>query len=122
MLTDRRGKTGETAAAKYLKRNGVKILLKNVRVGPGEVDLICRQEETLVFVEVKARQHDAWERPSEAVDKRKRRLLNQCADAYLKELRNPEINVRFDIVEVKLDGDEVMDIQWLPNAFGPKDL
>lgn len=110
------------AAARYLKSKGLKILLKNVRVGPGELDLICRHEETLVFVEVKARQEHARERPSEAVDKRKRRLLNQSADAYLKELSNPDINVRFDIVEVTLAGDEVMEIEWLPNAFGPKDL
>jgi len=91
-------------------------------VGPGELDLICRQGETLVIVEVKARQQDAWQRPSEAVDKRKRRLINQCVDAYLKELNNPDINVRFDIVEIKLNGDEVKEVEWLPNAFGPQDL
>ncbi len=87
-------------------------------MGPGEVDIVCRQGETLVMVEVKARQEDALERASEAVDKRKRRLLNQCADAYLKELGNPEINVRFDIVEVMLEDDVVTDIKWLPAAFG----
>lgn len=96
------------------------MLLRNVRVGPGEVDLICRHENTLVFVEVKARQEGAWERPSQAVDLRKQKLLIRCADAYLKELSNPEINVRFDIVEVKLIDDQVQDVQWLPNAFGPK--
>jgi putative endonuclease len=116
-LTQQRGSLGEAAAARYLKRQGLKVLLRNVRVGPGELDLICRHAETLVIVEVKARQQEAWERPADAVNKRKRKLILQCADAYLKELSRPEINVRFDIVEVILEKDEVSDIRWLRSAF-----
>jgi len=116
-LTARRGAAGERAAAQYLKRKGLKVLLRNVRVGPGEIDLVCRQGETLVIVEVKTRQADALERPSEAVDRRKRRVLIAATDAYLKELGNPEIYVRFDVVEVMLDEDEVVDMEWIPSAF-----
>ncbi|MEM6822278.1 MAG: YraN family protein [Verrucomicrobiota bacterium] len=116
----RRGRLGERSAARHLRKQGLKVLLRNVKVGGGELDLVCRDQETLVFVEVKARQKDAWERPATAVDQRKRRLIIRAADAYLAELMNPEINVRFDIVEVRLDEDDVFNVNWIPSAFDGK--
>ncbi|MGF1678399.1 MAG: YraN family protein [Candidatus Methylacidiphilales bacterium] len=119
-ITGRRGTIGENEAARHLTKQGLRILLRNVRVGPGEIDLVCRHGNILVMVEVKSRQIGGWERPSEAVDQRKRRILLQSTDAYLQELGHPEINVRFDIVEVGLRGDQVVDIQWIPSAFDSK--
>jgi len=120
LTTARRGQAGEQAAARHLKRQGLKVLLRNVKVGPGEIDLVCRHQDTLVFVEVKARQVDALERPSAAVDRRKRRILLASADAYLKELSHPDVYVRFDVVEVDLEGDHVCAVQWIPSAFDGK--
>jgi putative endonuclease len=84
-----------------------------VRAGRGEIDLVCRDGESLVFVEVKTRQTDRYGRPAEAVNAIKRRRLIQAALWYLRELDNPEVRYRFDIVEVL--GAELRLIQ---NAFG----
>jgi putative endonuclease len=114
----RHGRTGEKAAAEALRRKGYKILLRNVLCRHGELDLVCRDGETLVFVEVKARTRGAWQRPAAAVDRRKRRRLWQCARDYLRELKNPEVAWRFDVVEVWLEADRPVEVQIHPHAFG----
>ena len=76
-----------------------------------------RDDDCLVFVEVKTRSSEDWVRPAAYVDARKRRLLSQTALDYLKLLKNPEIKIRFDIVEVLLAEGEVKEIRHLPNTF-----
>jgi putative endonuclease len=83
----------------------------------GEIDLIFRDDDCLVFVEVKTRSNTDWVRPASAVDARKRRLLTRTAFDYLKKLRHPETKLRFDIVEVILREGEVHDVRHLPNTF-----
>src|SRR5881409_3027391 len=94
----RRGRLGERAARAHLRRLGLKFLTANFH-GRGETDLVFRDGEVLVFVEVKTRSNEAWIRPARAVDLRKQRLLTQTALDYLRMLQFPEVNVRFDIVE-----------------------
>ncbi len=65
--------------------------------------MIFRDDDCLVFVEVKTRSSEDWTRPAAAVDARKRRLLSQTALDYLRLLKNPPVKIRFDIVEVLLD-------------------
>ncbi len=113
----RRGQLGERAARKHLRRSGLKFLTANFRSPRGEIDLIFRDGEGLVFVEVKTRSSEDWTRPAAAVDARKRRLLSQAALDYLKLLRNPEVKIRFDIVEVLLHDGEVREVRHLPNTF-----
>ena len=113
----RRGTLGERAAKDYLKRLGLKFLTANFRSDRGEIDLVFRDDDCLVFVEVKARSSEDWTRPAAAVDARKRRLLSQTALDYLKRLKNPEIKIRFDIVEVLLHDGEVREVRHLPNTF-----
>ena len=113
----RHGAIGERAAKKYLCRNGLKFLTANFRSPRGETDLIFRDDDCLVFVEVKTRSSEDWTRPAAAVDSRKRRLLSQCALDYLKLLKNPEIKIRFDIVEVLLSNGKVREVRHLPNTF-----
>jgi len=108
---------GERAARKHLRRLGLKFLLANFRSSRGEIDLVFRDRDCLVFVEVKTRSSEDWTRPSAAVDSRKRRLLSQTALDYLKLLRNPEIKMRFDIVEVLLRDGDVCEVRHLPNTF-----
>lgn len=112
-----RGRAGERAAKKFLQRQGLKFLTANFNSDHGEIDLVFRDGDCLVFVEVKARSADAWTRPAEAVNPRKQRLLSQTALAYLRLLREPRVRIRFDIVEVLLDGNEVREIRHLPNSF-----
>jgi putative endonuclease len=113
----RRGEVGERAAKKHLQQLGLKFLAANFRSKRGEIDLIFRDEDCLVFVEVKTRSSEEWARPADAVDKRKRRLLTLTGLDYLKLLKNPQVKVRFDIVEVLLQDGEVSQIRHLANAF-----
>ena len=113
----RRGELGERAAKKHLRKLGLKFLTANFRSDRGEIDLVFRDDDCLVFVEVKARSSEDWTRPAAAVDARKRRLLSQTALDYLKRLRNPEIKIRFDIVEVLLQDGAVREVRHLPNTF-----
>jgi putative endonuclease len=113
----RRGELGESAAQKYLRRQGLKFLTANFRSARGEIDLIFRDDDCLVFVEVKARSSEDWTRPAAAVDRRKRRLLSQTALDYLRRLKNPPVKIRFDIVEVLLQDGKVHEIRHLPNTF-----
>jgi putative endonuclease len=113
----RRGKLGEQAAKKYLQKAGLKFLTANFRAKKGEIDLVFRDGEMLVFVEVKARSSEDWVRPAAAVNAAKKRLLSKAALAYLKLLKNPPVNIRFDIVEVLLANGEVREIRHLPATF-----
>jgi len=113
----RRGELGERAAKKHLQKHGLKFLTANFRSDRGEIDLVFRDDDCLVFVEVKSRSSEDWTRPAAAVDARKRRLLSQTALDYLKLLRNPQVKIRFDIVEVLLADGEVREVRHLPNTF-----
>ena len=113
----RRGESGERAAKKWLQRAGLKFLTANFRPTRGEIDLVFREADCLVFVEVKTRSSEDWTRPAAAVDAHKRKLLSQTALDYLKMLKNPEVKFRFDIVEVLLADGQVREIRHLPNTF-----
>jgi len=114
----RRGEIGEAAAKRHLKKAGLKFLTANFRSKRGEIDLVFRDEDCLVFVEVKTRSDESWTRPAAAVNARKKKLLSQTAFDYLRLLKDPQVKIRFDIVEVLLDEHEkVGEIRHLPNTF-----
>jgi putative endonuclease len=113
----RRGELGERAAEAHLKTLGLKLLARNFRSERGEIDLVFRDADCLVFVEVKTRTSGGWTRPAAAVNARKRKLLSQTALDYLKLLKNPPVKFRFDIVEVLLTDGVVREIRHLPNTF-----
>ena len=113
----RRGVLGERAAKKFLKQRGLKFLAANFRCPRGEIDLIFRDGDCLVFAEVKARSSEEWSRPAAAVNAERRRRLSRCGLDYLQLLKNPAVKIRFDIVEVLLSGGEVREIRHLPNTF-----
>jgi putative endonuclease len=113
----RRGELGERAAKQHLQKIGLKFLTANFRSDRGEIDLIFRDADCLVFVEVKTRSSEDWTRPAAAVNARKKRLLSQTALDYLRLLKNPEVKFRFDIVEVLLTDGEVRQVRHLVNTF-----
>jgi putative endonuclease len=113
----RHGAIGERAAKKHLRQLGLKYLTANFRSERGEIDLVFRHDDCLVFVEVKTRSSEDWVRPAAAVNARKRRLLSQCALDYLRLLKNPQVKIRFDIVEVLLADGAVREVRHLPNTF-----
>jgi putative endonuclease len=111
------GELGEQAARRHLSGCGLKFLTANFRSRRGEIDLVCREDDCLVFVEVKTRSSEDWVRPAAAVNARKRRLLSQTAFDYLKLLKKPPVKIRFDVVEVLLDGGCVREVRHLPGTF-----
>jgi putative endonuclease len=113
----RLGRLGEKAAKRQLRRQGMKFLVANFRSPRGEIDLVFRDRDCLVFVEVKARSSEEWGRPAAAVDAERRRRLTRAALDYLRLLRNPPVKLRFDIVEVLVQGEAVREVRHLPNAF-----
>ena len=113
----RLGRRGEEAARAELERLGLRILCGNYRHGRGEIDLIARDGEELVFVEVKSRSSETWTRPAQAVGRAKQRMLSDTALAYLNELGRPQVAFRFDIVEVLFDGGMAREVRHIANAF-----
>ena len=110
------GRWGERRAARHLRSRGWKILRRNFRApGGGEVDLVCRDGDTLVFAEVKTRRSEEMGRPLDAVDEKKQRLIRQGALHWLHLLDLPDITFRFDVVEV-LAG-EIVEIRVIESAF-----
>jgi putative endonuclease len=113
-----RGEHGENLAARYLRRQGYKILRRNFRGRTGgEIDLVCRDGETLVFVEVKTRSREDFGRPLDAVDREKRKRISRGGLAWLRMLDNPDIFFRFDVVEVLLRPGAQPEIELIRNAF-----
>jgi putative endonuclease len=114
------GEWGETVAAEALMKKGFKILGRRVRVGTrDELDLVARDGNVLVFVEVKTRASENFGRPISAVDRDKRHTLSRAAVRYLKRLKDPRVCFRFDVVEVIGEMDAVLppDVRHTENAF-----
>jgi putative endonuclease len=110
------GRRGEHLAARHLKSLGYKSLYRNFQPGKGgEIDLVCRHGEVLVFIEVKTRSAEIFGRPSDAVDRNKRRRIARGAMIWLRMLDMPDIAFRFDIVEVLIA--EPPEIRIIENAF-----
>ncbi len=96
------GAYGERVAAAFLRRQGYRVLYRNYRTTRGEIDLICRCKEMLVFVEVRSRAGEDFGRPAETIGSAKQESLRHAARRYLELLGREDILYRFDAVEVKL--------------------
>jgi putative endonuclease len=112
------GNYGERVAASFLLRHGYRVLTRNFKTAQGEIDLVCRHGEILVFVEVKSRADVDWVLPSEAIDERKEEALHATARRYLQLLGRDDITYRFDAVEVRLKPGEIPECTLIPNFFG----
>lgn len=114
----RRGSAGENLASRHLRRNGYKILYRNFRGRTGgEIDIVCRDGDTLVFVEVKTRTREDFGRPLEAIRRDQQRRISRGALAWLRMLDNPDILFRFDVVEVMMVESAKPKIELVRNAF-----
>lgn len=113
----RTGLLGEIYAARYLRKKGYEVLSANYRTKSGEIDIIAEKDGTVCFVEVKTRSEGAYFSPYEAVDRKKEENVKSTAAAYLAAAKiKTNINIRFDIVEIVLSGDECA-VRHIENAF-----
>jgi len=114
----RRGSRGEKLACRFLRRNGYKILYRNFKGrSGGEIDVVCRDRDTLVFVEVKTRASEDFGRPIAAVDRQKQKRISRGGLNWLRMLDNPDILFRFDVVEVIITEDARPRLELIKNAF-----
>ena len=115
------GRRGERVAARYLKRQGYRIIAKNKHLGKNELDLVAKNKHYVVFVEVKTRSFDGptlpVTRPADAVDCDKRTRTVQAATAYLKECKIALIP-RFDVVEVITAAEATMKLEEINHIMG----
>ena len=108
---------GEKLACRFLRRNRYKVLYRNFRGRRGgEIDIVCRDRDTLVFIEVKTRTREDFGRPLAAVDQQKRNRISRGALAWLRLLDNPDILFRFDVVEVVISESKPR-IELIRDAF-----
>lgn len=111
------GSEGEELAAQYYQQNGYEILDRNWRFGRGEIDIICRNKEYLVIVEVKTRQAVDFVSPRDLVSKKKQRSIIKTAHAYIVE-NAIDLECRFDLLIVDM-GSKTPEIQQIAPAFYP---
>ena len=114
----RRGARGEKLACRFLRHKGYKILYRNFKGrSGGEIDIICRDRNTLVFVEVKTRTREDFGRPITAVDREKKKRISRGGLNWLRMLDDPDILFRFDVVEVIIAEDASPRLELIKNAF-----
>jgi putative endonuclease len=112
------GKKGETLALEYLKNKGYKILHTNWMWGHREIDIIAKQGDQLVIVEVKTRSTDYFELPQDAVNRKKQKLVVEAADAYVQKY-NLDLDTRFDIISIISFG-KVFKVEHIEDAFSAR--
>ncbi len=113
----RLGDRGEEAAARYLAKRGFRILERGFRARCGEIDLIAREGEDLVFVEVKTRRSLRCGDPLEAVTGTKRRRILRAAALYLQSRGSWESPCRFDLVAVRFGPGGSEEVEHVRGAF-----
>jgi len=110
------GKKGEEVALRFLKKNGYRLIEQNYVCKMGEMDIIGKEKDTLVFIEVKTRTSREFGPPQLAVNAWKQRQLSKVALNYLNEKRLKDVKARFDVVAILL-GQEREEIELIKDAF-----
>ncbi len=113
------GKKGEEIALRFLKKNGYRVVERNYVCKMGEVDIIAKEKDTLVFIEVKTRTSTVFGPPQLAVTSSKQMQISKAAWSFLKEKRIENVKARFDVVAILIrpEGEE---IELIRDAFESK--
>lgn len=111
------GKKGEKLAYTFLRRKGYEVLATNFRYEKTEIDIVCRKDKTIVFVEVKTRTTDMHGNPEEAVDLKKQEKIVNAAERFI-QVHDLLGDVRFDVVSIIFDGKKEK-VTHIKDAFFP---
>ena len=114
------GQVGEKHAARFLRRQGYRIVKRNYRCPVGEIDLITLDGDMIVFVEVKTRSSREHADPQDAVTPTKQRRLTRSAKSFLTLTDSLERACRFDVIAITLDGRKPLEIEHIQDAFPPR--
>ena len=114
--TQAQGQAGETLACHYLQQNGLSLVERNYRCPRGEIDLIMRDGQSLVFVEVRRRSNPRFGGAAASVDARKQAKLIASALHYLQQQPHlGKLAARFDVIAI--NGQAPVEIDWIKDAF-----
>mmetsp|Transcript_5062 Transcript_5062/g.2837 ORF Transcript_5062/g.2837 Transcript_5062/m.2837 type:complete len:126 (+) Transcript_5062:4834-5211(+) len=112
------GQESEVLAVTYLKKNDYKILKQNFRTKFGEIDIIAKDKNVLVFVEVKARKSLDYGKPKHSVTFNKQKKISKVALFYLKDTKQMNVKARFDIVSIiSTSNYKKPELKIIKNAF-----
>ena len=111
------GKLGEDLACDYILKNGYKIVERNYRYGHGEIDIIAKHKNIIVFIEVKTRNNLEFGPPELAVTKNKQRQVRKIAEAYLYDKKIENEDCRLDVIGILLIKNSAPQINHIENAF-----
>jgi putative endonuclease len=112
------GNAGEQLALNFLKKKGFRIVETNYRCPQGEIDIIARQKDCLVFVEVRTKANSAFGSPEESITMNKKRHLVSSANHYLQEQEKMPTSWRIDVVAVEMEQDNRLKrIELIENAI-----
>lgn len=112
------GNNGEAIACRYLITHGLELIEANYACKFGEIDLVMKQQERLIFVEVKTRKSTNFGSPLDFISKSKQKRIVTTAIHYVKKHRNYEkAPLRFDAVGILLQNGDPIHIDWVENAF-----
>jgi len=117
MNTRKKGSKSEDIAKRYLLSQGYKYIERNYYCPAGEIDLIFKDDNELVFVEVKSSKGDDFGQPEERIDRNKIQKLAESANIYLAEKKIYDTNCRFDVVSVIFEKNNRIKIKHIQNAF-----
>ncbi|MGQ9707332.1 MAG: YraN family protein [bacterium] len=110
------GRKGEEIAKRFLASQGYQIVTTNYRSRYGEIDIICQDRDTVIFVEVKSRTSQIFGSPAEAVNRLKQKRLHRLAQEYLIDHNLESRPVRFDVLSLLFLPDDVQ-IEHITGAF-----
>ena len=110
------GKSGEDLAVSFLEKNGFEILERNYRYGHKEIDIIGKDKNTIVFVEVKTGRSKNFGSPQEWVTLRKQRSMIEVAQNYIQKNDLRDFDFRFDVVAINFEKGNAK-IEHIENAF-----
>lgn len=111
------GQKGEKRAAQYLKKKGYKVITANYRCQYGEIDLIARDTDILIFIEVKTRTSTDFGDPAAAVDYRKQQQISKVAHHYLVTHHKDDVDARFDVISILSPNGKKTKIEHIIDAF-----
>lgn len=111
------GRSGEDVAVAYLKKNNFRIISRGFRFHKGEIDIVARDGDTLVFIEVKTRRSRDFGRPEDAVTPLKQNQIRRLAEAYLAVNGLVDIPCRFDVLSLFWDEEEGPRVRHIKDAF-----
>ena len=110
------GQIGEDAAVRYLANLGYQILQRNWRFSHAEIDIIAKDQEILVFIEVKTRSYDYFGQPEDSIDERKENLISDAASQYMVLIKH-DWEIRFDIISILMDKNQKLSINHYKDAW-----